>query len=106
MHSFVHTNSFKESDTVIQMARCSFDIHLQDIMGSLIIGATVIMLHPRGNIDFDYLTMVLREKQTSYVHTVPSLLYSFFTFLKDTNNWNVASCFRSLCSGGERVTKK
>ncbi len=88
------------------MARCSFDIHLQDIIGTLMIGATLIMLRPRGNIDFDYLTMVLKEKQISYVHTVPSLLYSFFTFLKDTNNWNVASCFRSLCSGGERLIDK
>jgi hypothetical protein len=83
------------------MARCSFDIHLQDIMGTLVIGATIIMLRPRGNIDFDYLTTVLKEKQTSYVHTVPSLLYNFFTYLKDNNNWNVTSCFRSLSSGGK-----
>ena len=96
MHSFLHTDSFTEKDTVLQMARCSFDIHLQDIVGTLIIGGTVIMLQPRGNLDFDYLVGVLREKQTSYVHTVPSFLYSFFT-----NNWNVTSCFRSLCSGGK-----
>jgi non-ribosomal peptide synthetase component F len=101
MHSFVSTDSFTKRDTVLQMARCSFDIHVQDIIGSLIIGATLIMLRPRGNIDFDYLKEVLIEKQTSYVHTVPSLLHSFFTFLKSTNNWNVASCFRQICSGGE-----
>ena len=101
MHSFVHTDSFKECDTVLQMARCSFDVHLQDIMGTLMIGATIIMLRPRGNLDFDYLTTVLRQKQTSYVHTVPSLLYSFFLYLKDTDNWAVASCFRSLSSGGK-----
>lgn len=106
MRSFVHTDSFKKTDTVLQMARCSFDIHLQDIMGTLIIGATIIMLHPKGNLDFVYLTTVLKEKQTSYVHTVPSLLYSFFTFLKDTNNWNVTSCFRSLCSGGKQLRKQ
>jgi non-ribosomal peptide synthetase component F len=101
MYSFVHINSFKKSDTVLQMARCSFDIHLQDIMGTLLIGATLIMLHPKGNLDFDYLTTILRNKQTSYVHTVPSLLYNLFTFLKETNNWHVASCFRSICSGGK-----
>ncbi len=103
MHSFIHTDSFIKQDTVLQMARCSFDIHLQDILGTLIIGATIIMLHPRGNIDFDYLTMVLKEKQPSYVHTVPSLLYSFFNYLKDTNNWNMTSYFRSISSGGERL---
>ncbi len=103
IRSFVHTDSFKESDTIMQMARCSFDIRLQDIMGALIIGGTLIMLHPKGNLDFEYLTMVLKEKQTSYLHTVPSLLYNLFVFLKQTSNWNAASCFRSLCSGGERL---
>jgi len=105
MRSFVHTNSFTINDTVLQMARSSFDIHLQDILGTLIIGGTIIMLRPKGNLDFDYLTKVLKEKQTSYVHTVPSLLYSFFTFLKDTNNWNVINCFRSLSSGGKIIIK-
>ena len=106
MHSFIHTNSFNACDTVLQMARCSFDIHLQDIMGTLVIGGTIIMLRPRGNIDFDYLARVLKEKQTSYVHTVPSLLYNFFTYLKETNRWNVINSFRSLSSGGESFSIK
>ena len=106
MHSFVYTNSFNECDTVLQLARCSFDIHLQDIMGTLIVGGTIIMLRPRGNIDFNYLAKVLKEKQTSYVHTVPSLLYNFFTYLKDTHQWNVINSFRSLSSGGETFSIK
>ena len=101
IHSFVHTESFNESDTVMQIGRCSFDVHLQEIMGTLMIGGTVIMLRPRGNLDFDYLITILKEKQTSYVHSVPSVLYNFFTFLNDNNNWSVANCFRSICSGGE-----
>ncbi|CAF1430705.1 unnamed protein product [Adineta steineri] len=106
MQSCVHLDLIKKSDTVLQVARCSFDIHLQDVMGTLMIGATLILLRPGGNIDFDYLAKVLKEKQTSYVNTVPSLLYNFFTFLKDTNNWNAASCFRSVCSVGESFSLK
>jgi non-ribosomal peptide synthetase component F len=106
MRSVVHTDALKESDTVIQMSRCSFDAHVEEIMGILMIGATLIMLHPRGNIDFDYLTTVLREKQISCFPTVPSLLDSFFTFLKNTNNWNVVSCLRTIWSGGEPLLNK
>jgi non-ribosomal peptide synthetase component F len=106
MNSLVFNDVVNKNDTVAQIARCSFDVHVLDIMGTLTIGATLIMLRPRGNIDFDYLTTVFREKQTSYVHTVPRLLYSFFTYLKDTNNWYVASYIRSLCSGGEPLLGK
>ena len=49
-------------------------------------GASLIMLHPRGTIDFDYLCKVLEKKQITYMHTVPSLIYSFFTFIKQYND--------------------
>ncbi|CAF4254780.1 unnamed protein product, partial [Adineta steineri] len=33
MHSLVYINSFNKHDTVVQMTRCSFDIHVQEILG-------------------------------------------------------------------------
>jgi non-ribosomal peptide synthetase component F len=86
---------------IVQMARCSFDIHVEDIMGTLMAGATLVMLHPKGNIDFHYLSSVLKQKQISFMHTVPSLLHSFFIFLKVTNDFDAIKCLRTLCSGGE-----
>ena len=35
MHSLVHTDTCKQTDTVIQMARCSFDINVQETLGTL-----------------------------------------------------------------------
>jgi non-ribosomal peptide synthetase component F len=101
MHSLIYTDVFNEKDTIIQMARCSFDIHVEDIMGTLMAGATLVMLRPRGNIDFDYLSSVLKQKQISYMHTVPSLLHSFFVFLKETNNLDAVKFLRTLCSSGK-----
>jgi acyl-coenzyme A synthetase/AMP-(fatty) acid ligase len=106
MQSLIYTGIFDEKDTIIQMARCSFDIHVEDIMGTLMAGATLIMLHPKGNIDFDYLSSVLKHKQISYMHTVPSLLHNFFMFLKATDNRDVVKCLRTLCSSGEWQTNK
>ena len=83
------------------MARCSFDNHIQEILGTLMIGATVIMIHPGGAIDFDYLSKILEKKQITYIHTVPSLLKNFFTFLEQYDNWNSVKYLRNLCSGGE-----
>ncbi|CAF0955024.1 unnamed protein product [Adineta steineri] len=56
MHSLAYINSFNKDDTVVQMTRCSFDIHVQEILGILLAGGTLIMLHPGGTIDFDYLS--------------------------------------------------
>ncbi|CAF3842780.1 unnamed protein product [Adineta steineri] len=101
MHSLAYINSFNKDDTVVQMTRCSFDIHVQEILGTLLVGGTLIMLHPGGTIDFDYLSEVLHNKQITYLHAVPSLLHSFLIFIAKTNSINVVNRLRSLCSSGE-----
>ena len=50
MHSLVRIDTFNKHDTVVQMTRCSFDIHVQEILGTLMGGASLVMLHPRGTI--------------------------------------------------------
>ncbi len=82
------------------MARCSFDAHVRDIMGILMIGATLIMLHPEGTIDFEYLSTVLQKKQITCMASVPSLYHSFFAFAEEYNSVNAMEYLRSVCSGG------
>ena len=103
MHSLVHIDTFNKHDTVGQMARCSFDIHVQEILGTLIGGASLVMLHSRGTIDFEYLSKVFHKKQITYMHSVPSLLHSFFTFTEESNNQYALKYLRSLCSIGESL---
>ncbi|CAF1593907.1 unnamed protein product, partial [Adineta ricciae] len=93
-------------DTVVQMARCSFDIHVQEILGTLMIGATLVMLHPGGTIDFYYLADVLASKNISYIHTVPSLLHNFFVFIENDSNRHALQYLRSICSIGEVFSTK
>ncbi len=102
----VHIDIFSKNDTVVQIAHCSFDVHVQDTMGTLVIGATLVMLRPKGNINFDYLNKIMKEKQITCISTVPSLLYSYFTFLQQTNHLNDMVCLRSVCTGGMCSPKK
>ena len=83
------------------MARCSFDIHVQEIFGTLMVGATLVMLRPRGTIDFEYLDRILENKQITYMHTVPTLLYNFFNFVEKSKKWESVQYLRSLCSSGK-----
>ena len=102
MRSLVFIDVINKNDTVIQIARCSFDVHVLDIMGTWTIGASLIMLRPRGILDFEYLAFVLKRKQITYIQAVPSLLITFFTFLIETRNLTSETYLRSLCSSGKR----
>ncbi len=101
IYTMVFADVFKKIDTVGQISRCTFDVHAQDIMGILIIGGTLIMLHPGGILDFEYLGSVFKKKQITYIQTVPSLLQSFFTFLTESRNSISIKCLKSLCTSGE-----
>ncbi|CAF4162900.1 unnamed protein product, partial [Adineta steineri] len=104
IQSLVHVDIFNKNDTIIQMARCSFDLHVQEILGALIIGATVVMLHPRGNVDFEYLFTIMENKQITFLYSVPTLLALFFNFIKDNKTIDIMQYLRSLCTGGERCS--
>jgi non-ribosomal peptide synthetase component F len=82
------------------MARCSFDNHLLSLVGTLVGGATLVMLRPGGNMDFEYLAEVLRKKQITCMHAVPTLLNGLFDYLKENNLGSATESLRSLCSGG------
>jgi non-ribosomal peptide synthetase component F len=101
IHSLIHIDTFSKNDTIVQMALCSFDIHVQEVLGTLMSGATLVMLRPRGSLDFEYLSTVLEEKQITYMHSVPSLLQTFFSFVQDCKNWTPLKYLRSLCSSGK-----
>ena len=103
IHSLLHVGILNKSDTIIQMARCSFDIHVQEIMGTLMIGATLVMLHPRGNIDLEYLSTIMQTKQITFLYTVPTLLQVFFNFITETKKLYTVKYLRSLCTGGKCI---
>jgi non-ribosomal peptide synthetase component F len=101
-----HIGACSESETIVQMAECSFDDHLGDILGTVMIGATLIMLHPRGLLDLEYLTQVLEKKQITCMTSVPSLFDSLFHFMEDCNKQKALKYMKSISSGGMYFTGK
>lgn len=82
------------------MARCSYDSHVEEILGSLVIGRMVIMLRPEGTLDLEYVMTTLETKQITCIESVPSLLQSLFTLIEERNRKNVIKYLRSLVAGG------
>lgn len=83
------------------MARCSFDMHVQDVLGTLICGASLIMLRPHGPLDLPYFVKVLLEKQITYVQSVPSYLTVLCRYLSTQHGGRPPNNLRSICCGGE-----
>ncbi|CAF4020601.1 unnamed protein product, partial [Adineta steineri] len=106
MCSLIYGDVLNEKDTILQMARCSFDVHVHDIVGSFMLGSSLIMLHPRGIMDFDYLASVFKDKNITCFASVPTIINSFFAFLQQQSHHNVAQYLRSVCSGGEPCSRK
>ncbi|CAF1407662.1 unnamed protein product [Adineta steineri] len=101
MHSLVRDDVLNEHDIIMQIARCSFDLHIQDIIGTLITGASLVMLHLGGTIDFDYLIEVIKTKTVTYFTTVPTMFQHLFSLLQKSNKLTAIKTLRSLCSGGD-----
>jgi non-ribosomal peptide synthetase component F len=101
-----HIGACSKNETILQMAECSFDVHVGDILGTVTIGATLIMIRPRGLMDFEYLTQVLEEKQITCMTSVPSLFHSLFHFMEDCNRQNALEYMKFIGSGGNYFIDK
>jgi non-ribosomal peptide synthetase component F len=105
MFSLTHIGACSKDETILQMAECSFDVHVGDILCTVMVGATLIMLRPRGLMNFEYLTQVLEEKQITCMTSVPSLFYSLFHFVDDYNRQSALKYMKSIGSGGMYFTE-
>ncbi|CAF4036473.1 unnamed protein product, partial [Adineta steineri] len=106
MKSFAEMTTLKRSDNVIQMASCSFDNHFQETLGTLMIGAGLVMLHPHGNKDLTYLIHELMDKDVSFMDAVPSYLDMLCQHLEMQNANECLKKLRILCSGGDVLTNQ
>jgi non-ribosomal peptide synthetase component F len=99
MFSLDHMDIFNKIDTVVQVSACTFDVHVLEILGVLVFGTTIIMLHPYGNMDLLYLISTLENKQVTYIMAVLSLIKELCDIMKKRNMPPLTS-IRSFCCTG------
>ena len=80
--AYMQTHRFDERDVVLQLASCSFDVHLDEILSALCRGAHLVFLRPGGHLDLDYLTMVIHTHHVTFVAPVPSWLDTLCQYLR------------------------
>ena len=91
---------FTYNDTIVQMANCSCKEHMQEIVGTLIVGSSIIMLRPHDIMDIEYVLKSLNVKQVSYMHSLPAYL-SYISKMMLKHNHTKIRTLRSLNISGK-----
>ncbi|CAF3295961.1 unnamed protein product [Rotaria sp. Silwood2] len=76
-----------------------------EILGALMLGATLVMLHPKGNMDLMYIASILIDKQISFMFAVPTSINSLCDLIDEVQLPHFYA-MRSLCAGGDIVAAK
>jgi amino acid adenylation domain-containing protein len=84
------------SDRVLQKTPFSFDVSVWEFFWPLMTGASLVVAAPGGHQDSSYLVKLIRKRQITTIHFVPSMLQAF---LEEPELETCVSLKRVVCSG-------
>ncbi|KFU82304.1 non-ribosomal peptide synthase domain TIGR01720/amino acid adenylation domain-containing protein [Amycolatopsis lurida] len=96
-----HEYRLTASDRVLQKTPSSFDVSVWEFFWALCEGAAVVLAEPDGHRDPAYLARVIRERQITTLHFVPSMLAAFLGSDEVTGE---LGSLRRVFSSGEALT--
>ncbi|CAF4119760.1 unnamed protein product [Adineta steineri] len=107
LHSMNEAYQFRSTDNILQLASCQWVNHVWEVTFSLCFGSTLVLLHPGGQLDVDYLLQIMMKKEIGALASLPSTARLLAEHAATKSNRNV-SCFASLRAyiiGGSIVAK-
>ncbi|WP_243867084.1 non-ribosomal peptide synthetase [Actinophytocola oryzae] len=91
-----HEYGLTPDDRVLQKTPSSFDVSVWEFLWPLAVGATEVVARPDGHRDPAYLASLIRAREITTVHFVPSMLQ---VFLREPAAADCTSLRRVVCSG-------
>ena len=101
-HSYNQAHVSRHKEVIIQMASCSFDVHVEEHLGTLIGGSLLVLLRPQGNLDAHYLYQTIEKTQATVIDFVPTSLAIFCEYL-NTAPTKCLSTLKLITVGGEQL---
>jgi amino acid adenylation domain-containing protein len=83
-------------DRILQKTPCSFDVSVWEFFWPLIVGSGLVVAKPGGHKDAVYLVEIIRLRQVTTLHFVPSMLQAFS---QEATISQCQSLRRVICSG-------
>lgn len=98
--SMCYENYIVESDIILQISQDTFDAHLQEILGAVLVGGTSVLLKPGGaHLNTAYLTQTISQHQVTLTNLVPSMAIALIDYLTRLNQ-RFSSSLRIVISTG------
>ncbi|CAF1344799.1 unnamed protein product [Adineta steineri] len=95
----VYTNK----DQVLQVAACSWILHMSEIMLPLVVGGALVLLRPNGHLDIDYFSQTLMQQQVTTITIGPGIIRTLATYLENTQRLATLEFLRNVITTGEAV---
>ena len=92
---------YSPRDQVVQIASCSWAMHLLEIFPPLVLGTALILLRPGGNLDMAYFTQTLIKRQVNTLTIGLTMARILADYLKISQQVDTFRRVRNLCVTGQ-----
>ena len=101
LYSMCYEQYILSSDIIVQISRDTFDAHLQEILGSLLIGGSCVLLNPSNgtHLNISYLIKIIRNHHVTFINVVPSVSIALVDYLNNPKQF-LSSFLRVVISTG------
>ncbi|CAF1259371.1 unnamed protein product [Adineta steineri] len=105
LKTLIHIDALRTTDRAIQLSSCTWDIHIHEVVGTPLVGGTVILLRSeQGNRNMDYLSQIIEIHQATYVCIVPTLQVLLFDIVEAQKAYFRLNTLRLIWSVGEPIS--
>ncbi|CAF1175785.1 unnamed protein product [Rotaria sordida] len=105
-YSLNNIGLLNKHDIVLQIACCSWIIHVYEILNWLLFGATIVLLKPNGHMIVSYIMSTIHRYQVTTIIAGPITIRMLAAYLNDQLPRNALGSLRTLCTIGESPQPK
>jgi acyl-coenzyme A synthetase/AMP-(fatty) acid ligase len=87
-------------DQVLQVATCSWILHLTEVALPLILGGTLVLLRPGDHLDMAYFSKTLVYQQVTTLLIGPGLIRALTSYIETSQQLDAFKSVRNLCTAG------
>ncbi|CAF1671182.1 unnamed protein product, partial [Adineta ricciae] len=106
MTSFEQLGILTAMDVVIQVAPSSFDVHVKECIGTLMLGSSLVLLHAQGHLDINYLSKTIQQHNVTFFCIVPSHMTILSNYLAEQSEYSRLRSVRKFGFLGEAIIPK
>ncbi len=91
---------FTARDQVLQVATCTWNLHLAEVSLPLVLGGTLVLLRPGGNLDMAYFSQTLAYQQVTTLLIGHGLIRALINYIEMSQQLDIFKFVRNLCMTG------